>query len=50
MLPTGSTFKVSVDLRNVTLLRAIELTCRQAGLRYVVDTWAVIIDLPDSKR
>jgi len=50
MLPTGSTFKVSVDLRDVTLLRAIELTCRQAGLRHVVDTWAVIIDLPDSQK
>jgi len=50
MLPTDTSFKVSVNLRNVTLMRAIELTCRQAGLRYVLDTWAVIIDLPESKK
>lgn len=50
MLSSGTTFKVSLDLRNISLLKLIELSCRQAGLRYVVDTWAVIVDLPENKK
>lgn len=50
MLPTKFTTKITLDLKDVSLLDAIEAACRQAGLRYVVDTWAVIVDIPESKK
>ncbi len=50
LLPSGFSVEISLNLRDVTLMHAIEHACRQAGLRYVVDTWAVIVDLPQSKK
>ena len=48
MLPTGFSAKVTLNLKNISLLKAIDYSCQQAGLRFVIDTWAVIIDLPQS--
>lgn len=50
MLPSGFSTKISLDLRDITLLEAIEHACKQADLRFVIDTWAVIIDLPETKK
>lgn len=50
LLPSGLSAKLSLKLSRVTLLRAIESACQQARLRYVVDAWAVIIDLPESQK
>lgn len=50
LLPSGLSAKLSVKLSGVTLLRAIESACQQARLRYVIDAWAVIIDLPESQK
>ena len=50
MLPTGFSFKTSINLHNVSLKEVVEEICQKAGLRYVVDAWAVIIDIPESKK
>lgn len=47
LLPSSLTVKVTLDLRKVTLLRAIHHACAVADLRYVVDSWAVIISMPE---
>ena len=47
LLPSQFSAKVTLDLKNVSLLQAIEKACQQTGLRYVIDTWAVFIDLPE---
>lgn len=50
MLPTGFSRKISLNLHDVPLMEVIEEACKQADLRFVVDTWAVIIDLPQPKK
>ena len=50
LLPPNYSRKVTLDLRDVSLLRAIEFSCEQAGFHFVVDTWAVIIELPTPKK
>jgi hypothetical protein len=49
-LPSGMSARFSIDLRDVTLFQAIESCCEKAGLRFVTDLWAVIIDLPEGKK
>lgn len=50
LLPSGYSTKISFTMEHVTIMQAIERVCQQAGLRYVIDTWAVIIDLPEMKK
>jgi hypothetical protein len=50
MLPSAYSGKVNLDLRNVSLLRAIEMATEQSGIRFVIDSWAVIFDLPEAKK
>lgn len=50
MLPSGFSRKVTLDLRDVSLIQLIEHICEKSDLRYVVDTSAVIFDIPDSKK
>jgi hypothetical protein len=50
ILPSGFSKKVHLNLRDVSLLKVIEYSCEQAGLRCVIDTWAVIIDVPEQKK
>lgn len=47
LLPPSLTVKVTLHLRKVTLLRAIQYACEVADLRCVVDSWAVIISMPE---
>jgi len=50
LLPSRYATKISLDLRDVTLMDAINHASQQAGLHFVVDTWAVIFELPESKK
>ena len=50
LIPSAFSVKISLDLRDISLMRVIEYACRMAGLRCTVDTWAVIIELPESKK
>lgn len=47
LIPPSLTVKVTLNLRKITLLRAIHHACAVADLRYVVDSWAVIISMPE---
>ena len=47
LIPSSLNVKVNLKLRKVTLLRAIRHACEAADLRYVVDSWAVIISMPE---
>ncbi|MDD2709507.1 MAG: hypothetical protein PHV34_16090 [Verrucomicrobiae bacterium] len=49
MLPGNFSRKVTLDMHGLDLLHAIEYCCAQAGLRCVIDAYAVIIDLPEGK-
>lgn len=49
LLPSNYSRKVTLELTDVTLLRAIEIACEQAGFTYVIDTNAVIVELPQKK-
>ncbi len=50
LLPSSLTLRLSLDLRKVTLLSAIQHACEQVGLRYVIDSNAVIFDLPEQRK
>lgn len=50
MLPSSYHKPISVNLRNVTLMEAITTLSKQAELRFVIDTWAVIFDIPPARK
>lgn len=50
MLPPKVSVKVSMEIHDANLLDAIESVCRKVGLRYVMDVWAVIFDVPPPKK
>ncbi len=50
MLPSNYSSKITVNLQNVTLLEAIDKITQPVGLRFVIDTYAVIIDLPEVRK
>ncbi len=50
LLPTTYSPRVTITLQDMTLMEAIDKVTRQTGLRYVIDTYAVIIDLPEGKK
>ncbi|MCC7519268.1 MAG: hypothetical protein IT578_08800 [Verrucomicrobiae bacterium] len=47
LITPGLPVKVTLDLRKVTLMNAIRHACEVAGLRCVVDSWAVIVSMPE---
>jgi Spy/CpxP family protein refolding chaperone len=47
LIPPSLTVKVTLNLRKVSVLRALHHACAVADLRYVVDSWAVIVSLPE---
>ena len=50
ILPAGFSTTITLDLKDVSLMRAIEYACQQANLRYMVKAWAVTFEQPDSKK
>jgi len=50
MIPTGYSPKITITLADMSVLEAIEKVTSRAGLRFVIDTYAVIVDLPEGKK
>ena len=50
MLPPQVSVKVSVEIHDENLLDALDRVCSKVGLRYVMDVWAVIFDVPPPKK
>ncbi|NUN93662.1 MAG: hypothetical protein HUU04_07770 [Verrucomicrobiae bacterium] len=47
LVPPSLKANVTLNLRKVSLLTAIRYACEMADLRYHVDSWAVIIAMPE---
>ena len=50
LLPPRYERKITLELRDVPLMDAIRYATQQAEVRHVVDTWAVIFELPEGKK
>jgi hypothetical protein len=50
LIPSSFHRKVTLNLKDVTLMQVLEHAAEQAELRLVVDTWAVIFDLPPENK
>jgi hypothetical protein len=50
LLPSQFDRKISIELQNVSLYEAVKKGARLAELRFVVDTWAVIFEMPQPRK